>query len=143
APQTPPKTTPGEAPMTHAVWVFVDDLDTHFAHASAAGATIVSPIRRHGYRAYEAADLDGHRWTFAQARPAMGGMGVAGGESWRIRTSQGRDNLDLALWVRAAERIEAAGALVPGPLDIDPLPPPSPSDLTGHQASQRADEMAE
>jgi len=57
--------------MTHAVWVFVDDLDAHFAHASAAGATIVSPVRRHGYRAYEAADIEGHRWTFAQARPTM------------------------------------------------------------------------
>ena len=59
------------APATHAVWVFVDDLDAHFAHASAAGATIVSPVRRHGYRAYEAADIEGHRWTFAQARPTM------------------------------------------------------------------------
>lgn len=57
--------------VTHAVWVFVDDLDAHFAHARAAGATILSEIRQHGYRAYEAADLAGHRWTFAQARPTM------------------------------------------------------------------------
>lgn len=66
---------PGEArpdaPVTHAVWVFVDDLDAHFAHAKAGGATIVSEIQQHGYRAYEAADLAGHRWTFAQARPTM------------------------------------------------------------------------
>jgi len=62
---------PDGAPATHAVWVFVDDLDAHFAHASAAGATIVSPVRSHGYRAYEAADIEGHRWTFAQARPTM------------------------------------------------------------------------
>jgi hypothetical protein len=31
----------------------------------------VSPVRGHGYRAYEAADIEGHRWTFAQARPTM------------------------------------------------------------------------
>ncbi len=65
----------GEPPrrpgVTHAVWVFVDDLNEHFAHAEAAGATIVSGIRQHGYRAYEADDLEGHRWTFAQARPTM------------------------------------------------------------------------
>jgi hypothetical protein len=27
--------------------------------------------RQHGYRAYEAEDLEGYRWTFAQARPTM------------------------------------------------------------------------
>jgi uncharacterized glyoxalase superfamily protein PhnB len=64
---SPPATTP----VTHAVWVFVDDLDAHFAHAKAAGAAIVSEIHQHGFRAYEAADIEGHRWTFAQARPTM------------------------------------------------------------------------
>jgi uncharacterized glyoxalase superfamily protein PhnB len=58
-------------PVTHDVWVYVDDLDTHFAHASANGATIVSGIHQHGYRAYVAEDLEGHRWTFVQASPAM------------------------------------------------------------------------
>ena len=58
-------------PATHVPWVFVDDLDAHLARATAAGATIVSPIRQHGYRCYEAADLEGHRWTFAQAPPLM------------------------------------------------------------------------
>ncbi len=38
---------------------------------SALGATVVSGIRQHGYRAYEAEDLEGNRWTFAQARPTM------------------------------------------------------------------------
>jgi uncharacterized glyoxalase superfamily protein PhnB len=56
---------------THVPWVFVDDLDAHLARAEAAGARIVEPIRRHGYRAYVADDLEGHRWTFAQARPTM------------------------------------------------------------------------
>ncbi len=52
-------------------WVFVDDLDAHLAHARSRGATILSGIRQHGYRAYEAADLEANRWTFAQARPTM------------------------------------------------------------------------
>lgn len=61
----------GQAPTTHEPWAYVDDLDAHFAHAKAAGATIVSEIHQHGYRAYSAEDLEGRRWTFAQARPTM------------------------------------------------------------------------
>ena len=56
---------------THVPWIYVDDLNAHLARAEAAGAAIVEPIRQHGYRAYEAEDLEGHRWTFAQARPTM------------------------------------------------------------------------
>jgi hypothetical protein len=66
-----------------------------------------------------------------------------GGESWQIRIEQRTQTFELALWVRAVERIAAAGALVPGPLDIDPLPPPSPTQVEGHRAQQRADELAE
>jgi uncharacterized glyoxalase superfamily protein PhnB len=62
---------PQEAPVTHVPWAYVDDLDSHFAHAKAAGATIVSEIEHQGYRAYTAEDLEGRRWTFAQARPTM------------------------------------------------------------------------
>jgi uncharacterized glyoxalase superfamily protein PhnB len=57
--------------VTHELWVYVDDVDAHFAHAKAAGAKILSEIHQHGYRAYSAADLEGRRWTFAQARPTM------------------------------------------------------------------------
>jgi uncharacterized glyoxalase superfamily protein PhnB len=57
--------------VTHTTWVFVDDLDAHLARAVDGGATIVEPIHQHGYRAYVAADLEGRRWTFAQARPTM------------------------------------------------------------------------
>jgi uncharacterized glyoxalase superfamily protein PhnB len=57
--------------LTHAPWVFVDDLDAHFAHAKAMGADIIQEITQHGYRAYEAADPEGNRWTFAQASPRM------------------------------------------------------------------------
>jgi uncharacterized glyoxalase superfamily protein PhnB/uncharacterized protein YndB with AHSA1/START domain len=63
---------PGETmPVTHQPWVFVDDLDAHLAHARTSGATILTDIYSHGYRAYDTADLEGHRWTFAQARPTM------------------------------------------------------------------------
>ena len=61
----------GERPLDHGIWVYVDDLDAHFARGSAYGAKIVSEIHQHGYRCYEADDLEGHRWTFAQARPTM------------------------------------------------------------------------
>ncbi|MDQ5822474.1 MAG: bleomycin resistance protein [Actinomycetota bacterium] len=60
-----------DAAITHIPWAYVDDLDAHFAHAKAAGAKIVSEIEQHGYRAYTAEDLEGRRWTFAQARPTM------------------------------------------------------------------------
>jgi uncharacterized glyoxalase superfamily protein PhnB len=57
--------------LDHGVWVYVDDLDAHFAHSQANGAKIITEIHQHGYRCYEADDLEGHRWTFVQARPTM------------------------------------------------------------------------
>jgi uncharacterized glyoxalase superfamily protein PhnB/uncharacterized protein YndB with AHSA1/START domain len=57
--------------FTDMPWVYVDDLDAHFAHAESEGATIVEGIHQHGYRAYVAEDREGRRWTFAQARPTM------------------------------------------------------------------------
>ncbi|GIE97534.1 VOC family protein [Paractinoplanes rishiriensis] len=60
-------------PVSHNLWVYVDDLDAHLEHARAAGATIVTPIQEHGYRAYTADDLEGHRWTFVQTSPAVRG----------------------------------------------------------------------
>ena len=60
-----------DGPFTDMPWVYVDDLDAHFVNSEAAGATIVSGIHHHGYRAYVAEDLEGRRWTFAQARPTM------------------------------------------------------------------------
>ena len=42
---------PEGAADTHVPWVFVDDLDAHFARAQAGGATIVEGIHQHGYRA--------------------------------------------------------------------------------------------
>jgi len=62
---------PEGAADTHVPWVFVDDLDAHLARAQAGGAEIVEDISSHGYRAYAARDLEGHRWTFAQAPPSV------------------------------------------------------------------------
>ncbi len=61
----------GAGAATHVPWLFVDDLDAHFARAVERGAVIVEPIRQHGYRAYVARDPDGYTWTIAQARPGM------------------------------------------------------------------------
>lgn len=62
----PRERAPGVVP-----WVFVDDLDAHFARAEAAGASIVEEIHQHGYRRYVCDDLEGVRWIFAQARPTQ------------------------------------------------------------------------
>ncbi len=53
----------------HEVWMYVEDLDTHYEKVVAGGATIVEGIHQVGYRAYRAEDLEGRRWTFAQAAP--------------------------------------------------------------------------
>jgi PhnB protein len=48
--------------------VFVDDVDKHFRRAKEAGATILSEPQDQDYgeRVYRVADLEGHRWMFAQ-----------------------------------------------------------------------------
>ena len=50
------------------VHVYVDDIDAHFERAHGAGAEILSAVqdKPYGDRSYDAADLEGHRWTFAQ-----------------------------------------------------------------------------
>jgi uncharacterized glyoxalase superfamily protein PhnB len=57
-------------------WVFVDDLDAHHERARATGASVEAPWQ-HGVRAYEAKDLEGNTWTFAQAGPRMRAAGAA------------------------------------------------------------------
>ena len=57
---------------THVPWVYVDDLDAHYAHAKGSGADIVEEIHPYpGSSVYVADDLEGNRWTFSQARPTM------------------------------------------------------------------------
>ncbi len=48
--------------------VYIDDIDAHYAHAVANGADISMPIEDafYGERRYEATDLEGHRWHFAE-----------------------------------------------------------------------------
>lgn len=50
------------------ITVHVDDIDEHHQRAVASGAEIVSRLHDHlqDYRAYEALDLEGHRWRFLQ-----------------------------------------------------------------------------
>jgi hypothetical protein len=50
---------------------------------------------------------------------------LAGSASWQIHIERWAEVFDLPLWIRAAERIHSAGALIPGPLEIDPLPEPT------------------
>jgi PhnB protein len=51
------------------VLVYVDDIEAHFARATAAGAHILSRLEDNpavGQRQYRAEDIEGHRWMFAQ-----------------------------------------------------------------------------
>jgi uncharacterized glyoxalase superfamily protein PhnB len=53
---------------TQFVYVYVDDVDRHFARAREAGATITREPADQGYgdRNYGAEDLEGHEWYFGQ-----------------------------------------------------------------------------
>jgi uncharacterized glyoxalase superfamily protein PhnB len=53
---------------TQQVHVYVDDVDEHFARAKDAGAVIIAEPtdQEYGDRRYDAEDLEGHRWSFAQ-----------------------------------------------------------------------------
>jgi len=50
------------------LYVYVDDVDAHYQHAVAHGATVVMPLedRPWGDRLYQVRDPQGHQWTFAQ-----------------------------------------------------------------------------
>ena len=51
------------------VHVSVDDIEAHYERAKAAGATILSELEDNpgiGQRQYRAADVEGHRWMFAE-----------------------------------------------------------------------------
>jgi glyoxalase/bleomycin resistance protein/dioxygenase superfamily protein len=57
--------------LTYVPWVFVDGLEAHLAHAREHGVPIVQELQSHGFTSYEALDLEGRRWRFAQARPTQ------------------------------------------------------------------------
>ena len=54
--------------VTLGLYVYVDDVDAHFARARSAGGTIVSEPEDMFWddRTYVVEDLERHRWTFAQ-----------------------------------------------------------------------------
>ena len=60
-----PRRGGGVAAQVH---VYVDDLDAHFEQANAAGAEIVSePAEQpYGDRRYDARDIEGQLWSFAE-----------------------------------------------------------------------------
>jgi hypothetical protein len=60
-------------------------------------------------------------------------MKAAGARSWRISEDRWPEAFDVALWFRAAERIDVpAGGVVPGPVEIEALPDRStaPADVS-------------
>ena len=54
--------------VTQHMYVYVDDVDRHYEHASEAGATILAEPEDqfYGDRIYGAEDPEGHHWYFAQ-----------------------------------------------------------------------------
>ena len=60
-----PKTLGG---ISHRVNVYLDDVDSHYARARAEGADVQRELENMpwGDRRYEALDLEGHWWHFAQ-----------------------------------------------------------------------------
>ena len=57
--------------VTQSLYVYVDDVDAHFRHTAASGATITKePVDMFwGDRVYSARDAEGHHWTFAAPSP--------------------------------------------------------------------------
>ena len=53
------------------VYVYVEDVDAHYARAKAAGAEIVMELKDtdYGSRGYSVRDLEGHLWSFGTYRP--------------------------------------------------------------------------
>jgi uncharacterized glyoxalase superfamily protein PhnB len=70
--------------QTQCLTVFVDDVDSHLARATAAGAKIFEPLNEtcYGERQYGVEDLAGHHWLFSQhirnLSPSDWGATVAG-----------------------------------------------------------------
>ncbi len=66
------KTPSDVGAATMGVFVYIDDVDTHYEAAKAAGATIVHPPKDAPYgRNYWANDPEGHPWFFTT--PPKGG----------------------------------------------------------------------
>ena len=50
------------------LYIYVDDVDAHYQRAQAAGAAVALELANQpwGDRRYQASDLEGHQWSFAQ-----------------------------------------------------------------------------
>jgi PhnB protein len=59
---------PGTVGRTSQVYVLVDQVDSHYERAKAAGAEIIEELNDlpFGHRRYGCADPQGHEWFFAQ-----------------------------------------------------------------------------
>ena len=66
--RVPPRSS-GEG--SHALAIYVEDPDAHFANAKAHGATITQELQdeEFGGRGYMANDPEGHSWYFGSYRP--------------------------------------------------------------------------
>jgi uncharacterized glyoxalase superfamily protein PhnB len=64
-------------PAECGVYVFVDDVDTHFERAKAAGARIVIEPEDTGWgtRRYRVLDPEGYEWSFGNYRPPTDSAG--------------------------------------------------------------------
>jgi uncharacterized glyoxalase superfamily protein PhnB len=53
---------------TQSLTIFVDDVDAHYVHAKASGASVVEEPHETEYGEYQyaALDLDGHHWLFSR-----------------------------------------------------------------------------
>ena len=70
--------SPQEVGQTTAmVNVYVHDVDAHYAHAVGEGADVTMALEDafYGERVYEATDLEGHRWHFAEQFAAIRARG--------------------------------------------------------------------
>jgi uncharacterized glyoxalase superfamily protein PhnB len=61
----------GDSPrrgVSSMLYVYVDDVEAHYARARAAGAAIIAELEElpWGDRRYQTTDPEGHQWTFAQ-----------------------------------------------------------------------------
>ncbi|WP_374384640.1 VOC family protein [Dongia sp.] len=67
----PPEATNPWCTEPMGVYVCVEDIETHYAKAKAAGAEIVRPLSDtpYGAREYSARDCGGHLWSFGTYDP--------------------------------------------------------------------------
>jgi uncharacterized glyoxalase superfamily protein PhnB len=75
APQITTSLAPAwEAPGTHGIYVYVEDVDTQFRRAQAAGAKIVRTIEetiwKNGTRSFRVLDPEGYQWCFGDYKPS-------------------------------------------------------------------------